>query len=190
MNTIAEKLQPVLILIGVIWAVEVANLVTGHWLVALGIQPRSLSGLIGIPLAPLIHGGLWHTISNTVPLVILGGLTLAGGRARFWKLTAEIAILSGVLVWLFARDAHHVGASGLVFGYFGAILARAFIERSPIAIVIAFVTVVLYGGMLWGVLPLRSYVSYESHLFGLLAGVFLVWLKSRFAGVPSGGESG
>ena len=179
MNIVAEKMQPVLILVGVVWAVEVVNLLTGHWLVALGIQPRSISGLIGIPLAPLIHGGLWHTISNTVPLVILGSLTLAGGRKRFWEITLGIAVVSGVLVWLFARDAHHVGASGVVFGYFGAIVARAFIERSPIAIVIAFATVVIYGGLIWGVLPLRSYVSFESHLFGLVAGIFLVWLSNR-----------
>ena len=177
MNTIAEKLQPVITLIGVIWVVEFVSLFSGHQLVSLGIQPRSLSGLIGIPLAPLIHGGLWHAVSNTVPLAILGSLTLAGGRKRFWETTLGIALISGVLVWLFARDALHVGASGLVFGYFGAILARAFIERSPIAIVIAFVTVVFYGGMLWGVLPLRSHVSFESHLFGMIAGVLLAWLR-------------
>ena len=178
MNAITEKLQPVLIVIGAIWAVEVVNLFTGHSLVSLGIQPRTLSGLVGIPIAPLIHGGLGHTISNTVPMVILGSLTLAGGRKHFWEITLGIAVVSGVLVWLFARDAHHVGASGIVFGYFGAILARAFIERSPIAIVIAFVTVIIYGGLIWGVLPLRSYVSFESHLFGLVAGVFLVWLTN------------
>ena len=82
-NAMAERLQPVLVLVGVIWAVEIVNLLTGHVLVSWGILPRSLSGLIGIPLAPLIHGGLWHTLSNTVPLALLGTLTLASGRKRF-----------------------------------------------------------------------------------------------------------
>lgn len=82
-------------------------------------------------------------------------------------------------MWLFARDAQHVGASGLVFGYFGAILARAFIERHLVSIAIAFVTVVTYGSLIWGVLPQRSYISFESHLFGLIAGVVIVWLTSK-----------
>lgn len=179
MNALAEKLQPVLIIIGAIWVVEIVNLFLGHSLVSLGIHPRSVSGLIGIPLAPLIHGGLWHAISNTVPLFILGGLTLLGGTKRFWNVTLGVVALSGVLVWLFARDAQHVGASGLVFGYFGAILARAFIERHLVSIAIAFVTVVTYGSLIWGVLPQRSYISFESHFFGLVAGVVIVWLSSK-----------
>ena len=85
------------------------------------------------------------------------------------------------LCGFFAREAYHVGASGLVFGYFGVILARAYIERSIITIAIAFVTVMMYGGLLWGILPLRSYVSFESHLFGLIAGFVVIWLDRKFS---------
>ena len=180
-NVMAERLQPVLVLVGVIWAVEIVNLLTGHVLVSWGILPRSLSGLIGIPLAPLIHGGLWHTLSNTVPLALLGTLTLASGRNRFWQTTIAIALLSGALVWLFARDAYHVGASSLVFGYFGAILARAFTERSLSSMAIAFATLVIYGGLLWGLLPLRNHISFEGHLFGFVAGIAVVWIGRRLA---------
>ena len=180
-NAMAEHLQPVLVLVGVIWAVEIVNLLTGHVLVSWGILPRSLSGLIGIPLAPLIHGGLWHTLSNTVPLALLGTLTLASGRKRFWQTTIAIALLSGALVWLFAREAYHVGASSLVFGYFGAILARAFAERSLSSMAIAFATLVIYGGLLWGLLPLRNHISFEGHLFGFVAGIAVVWIGRRLA---------
>ena len=180
-NAMAERLQPVLVLVGVIWAVEIVNLLTGHVLVSWGILPRSLSGLIGIPLAPLIHGGLWHTLSNTVPLALLGTLTLASGRNRFWQTTIAIALLSGALVWLFARDAYHVGASSLVFGYFAAILARAFTERSLSSMAIAFATLVIYGGLLWGLLPLRNHISFEGHLFGFVAGIAVVWIGRRLA---------
>ena len=180
-NAMAERLQPVLVLVGVIWAVEIVNLLTGHVLVSWGILPRSLSGLIGIPLAPLIHGGLWHTLSNTVPLALLGTLTLASGRNRFWQTTIAIALLSGALVWLFARDAYHVGVSSLVFGYFGAILARAFTERSLSSMAIAFATLVIYGGLLWGLLPLRNHISFEGHLFGFVAGIAVVWIGRRLA---------
>ena len=177
---IAHRFQPVLILVALIWIVEIVNLFLGHRLVSWGILPRSFSGLIGIPLAPLLHAGFWHAVSNTVPLLILGSLTLAGGKKMFWETTVNVTLLSGALVWLFAREAYHVGASGLVFGYFGVILARAYIDRSITTIAIAIVTVMAYGGLIWGILPLRSYVSYESHLFGLIAGFSVVWLDRKF----------
>ena len=97
----------------------------------------------------------------------------------FWETTVNVTLLSGALVWLFARESFHVGASGLVFGYFGAILARAVIERSLTSLAIGIITVVAYGGLIWGILPLRSQVSFESHLFGLIAGIFLVWLDVK-----------
>ena len=176
----ANGIRPVLALVALIWAVELVNLLLGHRLVSWGILPRTLRGLIGIPLSPWIHAGLWHAVSNTIPLLIHGGLTLAGGKRRFWVTTVSVTLLSGALVWLFARNASHVGASGLVFGYFGAILARAVIDRSLSAVAIGVVTVMAYGGLIWGILPLRSYVSFESHLFGLIAGVLVVWLGEKF----------
>ena len=179
MKYISKKLGPVITLLTVIWVVEALNLVTGHGLTNWGILPRTVGGLIGVPLAPFIHAGLWHAISNTVPIFILGGFMLSTGEDRFWRITVIIILISGALVWLFARSSYHVGASGLVLGYFGALLARAIFERSVISIAIAIVTVTLYGGLLWGVLPLRSYISFESHFFGLLAGFAAVRLTSK-----------
>ncbi len=178
---VSSKFQPILILVVLIWAVEFVNLFLGHRLVSWGISPRSFSGLVGIPLAPMVHGGFWHTVSNTVPLFFLGALTLACGKRRFWETTVSVTLLSGALVWVFARDAYHVGASGLVFGYFGAILARAVMERSISAVAIGVATIMAYGGLIWGVLPLRSYVSFESHLFGLIAGILVVWLDEKLS---------
>ena len=177
---IVNKFQPVFILVALIWIVEIVNLFLGNRLVSFGILPRSFTGLIGIPLAPLLHGGIWHAVSNTIPLLILGSLTLVGGKKMFWETTVNVTLLSGALVWFFAREAYHVGASGLVFGYFGVILARAAMERSITAIAIAIVTVMAYGGLLWGILPLRSYISFESHLFGRIAGIAIVWLDRKF----------
>jgi membrane associated rhomboid family serine protease len=179
MQFIKEKFQPIIILVVVIWAVEIVNFFSGHGLTNWGILPRSITGLIGIPLAPFIHGGFWHTVSNTIPILILGGLTLVSSEKRFWSSTIGAIVLTGILVWLFARSSYHVGASGLVFAYFGILMGRAFFERSFMAVIVAGVTVILYGGMLWGVLPIRSFVSFESHLFGLIAGVVVVWLDNR-----------
>jgi len=137
MEGIKNNFIPLIVFVVAIWVVEAVNFILGHGLTAWGILPRQASGLIGIPLAPFLHGGLWHAASNTLPLLILGSLMLIGGRARFWAVTTGIVLLGGFLVWLFARNALHVGASGLVFGYFGALLARAYIERSLLAIAIA-----------------------------------------------------
>ena len=179
MNTLVKMLVPVLSLVVIIWTVEVVNFLLGHRLTSFGILPRSSSGLIGIALSPFIHAGFWHAVSNTVPLLILGGLTLAADKARFWMTTVSIILLSGAFVWLFARSSYHVGASGLVFGYFGALISRAVIERSLKSIVLAMITITLYGGLLWGVLPLRSYISFEGHFFGLVAGILYVWIIKR-----------
>lgn len=176
----AKKFEPVLILVAVIWVVEIVNLALGHRFVSLGILPRDLRGLIGIPLSPWIHAGFWHAVSNTIPLLILGGLTLLGGRKKFWGTTAFVIGLSGILVWIFGRGAFHVGASGLVFGYFGVILGRAIFERSVLGIIIGIGTIMAYGGLLWGVLPIRNQVSFESHLFGLIAGFAIIWLGRKF----------
>jgi membrane associated rhomboid family serine protease len=174
------RFRPLIVLLAMIWGVEAANLVLGHGLAVWGILPRSVSGLIGIPLAPFIHANIMHAVSNTVPLVVLGGLTLTAGRGRFWEATILIIVLSGALVWVFARDAYHIGASGLVFGYFGILLARAVFERGLVSLAIAAITIALYGGLIWGVLPTRSYISFEAHLFGLIAGVAVAWLERKF----------
>ncbi len=180
------RFRPLIALLAVIWGVEAVNLISGHGLASWGILPRNVSGLIGIPLAPFIHGSLVHAISNTVPLIVLGGLTLTAGRGRFWEATILIVALSGALVWVFARGAYHIGASGLVFGYFGILLGRAVFERSIFSFVIAAITIALYGGLIWGVLPTRSYISFEAHLFGLIAGVVVAWLERRFGETGKG----
>ena len=179
MQFLKEKFQPIIILLTIIWIVEIVNLIFGRGLNSWGILPRSFGGLIGIPLAPFLHGSLWHAISNTIPLAILGGLVLATGPKRYWETTIWVTLFTGILIWVFARSAYHIGASGLVFGYFGILVGRAIIEKSFISVVAGVVTVMLYGGLLWGILPSRSYISFESHLFGLIAGIFVVWLDNR-----------
>ncbi len=158
-------------LLAVLWLIELLNASLGHRLNVFGILPRSLHGLAGIPLAPLLHGSFQHLLVNSVPLAVLGLFVLARGVGRFVYVTAVSVILGGGLVWLAARPALHVGASGLIFGYFGYLLADAWYTPSPRAILIAALTVVLYGGMIVGVMPGDVMVSWESHLAGFVAGI-------------------
>jgi membrane associated rhomboid family serine protease len=154
-----------------IWALELVNLALGHRLCAWGIRPRTAAGLPGILLSPFLHCGLDHVLLNTMPFIVLGWLVILRGTRAFLRLSLFIILLGGAGIWLFGRPAHHVGASGLIFGYFGFLVARAWVERSLGSVLVAFLTILLYGSILWGVLPVYARISWEGHLFGLLAGI-------------------
>jgi len=135
-----------------------------------GIHPRHLDSLLGIVRAPFLHLGFAHLIANTVPFVVLGALVVAHGRRRWIAVTVTVVLVGGALTWLLARSGNHIGASGVVFGYLGYLVASAFAHRDLRAVVTAVVAVVIYGGLVVGFVP-RSGVSWEGHLFGAIAGV-------------------
>lgn len=154
-----------------VWAVSLYGLYVDDRLVyALALVPRRIEGLPGIISAPLVHGSVAHLLANTVPLLILGGMVAARGVAYYLAMTLAIVLLGGLGLWVFGRNAAHIGASGVVFGYFGLLVARGYYERSLQSIAVSVVVVVVYGGMIAGVLPRGDQVSWEAHLFGLLAG--------------------
>lgn len=108
---------------------------------------------------------------NTIPFIVLGILVSLRGLDDFFELSLIIMVVGGAAVWLFGRQAYHIGASGLIFGYLGFLVAAGWYERKFISLVVALIVLFLYGGMIWGVLPLRPFVSWEGHLFSLLAGI-------------------
>ncbi|CAM3329866.1 rhomboid family intramembrane serine protease [Stackebrandtia soli] len=170
----------------VMWAVEAIDQVFGAGFDSYGILARDVSGLPGIVTAPFLHSGYDHLASNSVPLIVLGGLAASRGLARFLAATAIIVLVGGAAVWLTSPDnTITIGASGLVFGYFGYLLTRAVLERRVLDIVIAVVCVVFYGSILWGVLPGTPGVSWQGHLFGLCAGVLAAWMLKRPRAVPT-----
>jgi len=160
------------LLLALMWGLELLNMLLNHRLSRWGgIQPRTLSGLLGIPFSPFLHFGLGHLLMNTLPLAVLGGLVLVQGRRLFVEVSLLVLAVSGLAVWLLGRSASHAGASGLIFGYFGFLLASGWYARDLPSLLIALFVLLYYGGMFLGILPLRVYVSWESHLFGFLAGV-------------------
>ena len=170
-----------LFLVFVIWFVELINLFMNHNLVRFGIYPRKLYGLIGILISPIIHGSITHTISNTAPLFFLSGFMVLIQKNRFVLVNFLIIICSGVLIWLFARNSYHVGSSGLIFGYFGAIIMHAYIKRNFYSISILILILASYGStILFGLLPMNQFISYESHLFGLISGLAVVYFLEKY----------
>ena len=151
--------------------IHILNLFSGGYLNSYGIEPREIDSIYTIFTAPWLHGDLTHLFNNLLAIVVFSFLCLLNGRRYFLIASFLIITLTGILVWLFGRDALHIGASGWIFGLWSLIIALGWIERSFRSIVIALAVVFFYGSMVFGVLPTNSFVSFESHLFGAIAGI-------------------
>jgi membrane associated rhomboid family serine protease len=176
------RLGLVIGLVALVWVVSLVNLVLfgGRWL-ALGVRSHDPGGLWpDLLFAPLLHVSWAHLLANTVPFLVLGGLVAVRSPGQFVAVTLAGIVGSGVAAWLLGPTGSvHVGASGLVFAYFGWLIARAFRERSLVAIACGAVAAILYGGVLWGLSPFQIGVSWEAHLGGLLAGVAVAQVGGR-----------
>src|SRR5437867_9459728 len=190
-SPILKRLTPVLVLVALCWAVFVLNnlILHGH-LNQYGIRPRHVGGLLGILWSPFLHGSLRHLVANTVPLALLGGILCLRGRNEFAIVTVLGVILSGVLTWLIGRNAYHIGASGLIFCFFGYLASLAFFERKIGALLLSIVCILGYGGIVRGILPTASAVSWEGHLAGFISGITLAWFISNVkqAGMEGAGK--
>ena len=170
-------LQPLLVFVALMWLVEIFDwLLFNGALDGLGIVPRQVGGLRGIPLAPLLHGSFGHLIANTLPFLALGALVRLRHSRQFVTVSLIVIAVSGLGTWLFAPPhTVHIGASGLIFGYFAFLLVAAYYERSPGALGLALLVIVFYGGLLWGALPQGNNISWQGHLFGLIGGALAAY---------------
>lgn len=184
-NAIAQEFKTQVFILGgfvaLIWALEIVDSLMGGALDVYGIRPHSIIGLRGILFAPFLHGSLAHVAANTVPFLTLGWLIMLRETSDFFFVTIITMFVSGLGVWLTAPPyTIHIGASGLIFGYFGFLLLRGYFERSFAAILFSLIVGLLYGGLIWGVLPLQYGISWQGHLFGFIGGA----LAARFLARP------
>lgn len=172
-RAMSSALGLMMLIVALLWLVELAdNIVFGGRLQTGGIHPRRLDGLDGILWTPLLHSSWGHVTSNTVPFVALGWLVALRGRRYWLTITAATIVIGGALTWLLAGGTNHIGASGVVFGYFGALLGGAWVDRRPATLAPAAVALFLYSGMLAGLVP-QDAISWEGHLFGFIAGLLV-----------------
>jgi membrane associated rhomboid family serine protease len=175
-----SRFIPILALVGLCWAVFVVNNLMLHaQLNQYGIIPRNLSSLPGIIFAPFLHGSYKHLVANSVPLLILGAVLCTRSKGEFVIVSGCGILFGGALTWLFARHAAHIGASGLVFCYFGYLSSIAFFRRSIGTLLLSVICIIAYGGIVRGILPTSATVSWEGHLAGLLTGIGAAWFMAR-----------
>jgi membrane associated rhomboid family serine protease len=180
---LGRSVRTIVFFIAAIWLIGVVDVVAfGGRLQAFGIRPRTVRGLVGILCAPFLHGGIFHLIGNTTGILVFGGLVILRRETNFWAVTGIGALASGFGIWLFGRPVLHIGASGIIFAYFGYLLFSGWFERRIGSLVVSMLVFVLWGSMLFGILPIQRGISWEGHLFGLMGGAAAAWLLARRRG--------
>ncbi|MDR7171978.1 membrane associated rhomboid family serine protease [Nocardia kruczakiae] len=165
--------------VALLYAVEGVDTVSHHDLDGAGVRPRTAEGLEGIVFAPVLHANWAHLIGNTLPVIVLGLLTLLTGIGRGLAATAIVWVVAGVGTWLTgASGSVHIGASVLVFGWLTYLISRGLFTRNLWQILVGVVVGLLYGSILWGVLPGQTGISWQGHLFGALGGLLAGWVLS------------
>ncbi len=160
-----------------IWLIHLVNCVFKYRFNRFGIVVRSWRGLFGIFFAPFLHGNWNHLFFNSIPLFGLVDLLILRSFKLFYYLTIWVVVSSGIMIWLFGKRGIHIGASGLIMGYFGYLISEFYFCRSMQNIILLVLVVYYFGGLLFSIIPQKKGVSWEGHLFGLLSGIsFAYWL--------------
>lgn len=163
-----------------IWMVKLVELETGGNFARFGLFPLRWKGLIGIVASPLIHSDFEHLINNTVPLLVLSVAIFYFYRVVAFRVFFYTWILTGIAVWFGAREAYHIGASGLIYGFASFLFFSGVIRRNVNLLAISLLVVFLYGSMIWGIFPIIPEMSWESHLYGGIVGASLAWVYRKY----------
>lgn len=168
----------------VLWVVFLVDEILGLRLGRFGLRPGSIPGLIGIVTAPLLHGGLQHIFSNSMPMFISLTAILYFYPNSSVRVIPLIWLGSGVIAWFIGRPSLHYGASGLIYGLLAYVFMSGILRNDMRSVAVSMLVGFLYGSMVWGVLPLRPNMSWELHLSGALMGVLLAFVFRKWDRVP------
>lgn len=167
--------------VALLWVIELLDVASGSQLERNGVRPGDSDGLVGVLLAPLLHSDWGHLTANSGPLLVLGFLLALAGLAKWFQVTIVVVLFAGVGTWLFGGAfTNHIGASGVVFGWLVYLVVRGFVTRHLGQVAVGVLIFLVYGSLLWGVLPSQPGVSWQGHLFGAIGGgVAAWWLEER-----------
>ena len=169
----------------ILWLVKVFEIEFKSDFAEWGIFPLSAKGLRGIIFAPLIHANFEHLIANSFPLFILMFSLFFFYRKSAYIIYLLIYILSGFFVWLVGRESLHIGASGIIYGLAAFLFMSGIISHNIRLLTISMIVALLYGGLFWGIFPVKPEISWESHLGGGISGLGLAWLYRKSAPIIS-----
>ena len=175
-SAIVKAMIPALALLALMWLISILSLAGIVNPATWGVVPRTISGLWGVLTAPLVHANLGHLFANSFSFFILLSLIFFFYRKSAWEVLFGGWILTGLWVWIGARSSSHIGASGLIYCFAFFIFFSGIFRKEIGSLALGLIVVFLYGGMVWGLLPVQPGVSWESHLFGGAAGALLAWL--------------
>jgi membrane associated rhomboid family serine protease len=156
-----------------IWMLHIVQHLFEFDLTHLGVYPQKIKGLVGILFSPLIHGSWEHLMSNSVPLLVLGTMLFYFYPKPAWKVFLLLYFVTGIWVWFGARQAFHIGSSGIVYGLASFVFTCGVILKSVSLLAVSLLVVFLYGSIIWGIFPINWSFSWESHLSGFVLGIIL-----------------
>ena len=163
-----------------LWIVKIIELTSGLSFVEFGIYPRHINGLQGVLFSPFIHSDFNHLISNSLPFFILGFMLIYFYRRISYRIFFLLYILSGISTWIMGREAWHIGASGVVYAMATFHFVSGIIRSDVRLLTLSAIVVFLYGGLVWGLLPIRPEISWEGHLSGAIFGVALAFYYRKY----------
>jgi membrane associated rhomboid family serine protease len=158
------------------WCVYIISSCISNKILLLGIIPRHLRGLPGIICAPLLHANFNHIFFNSIPLFVLSGFILINGLPYYLIVTALITFLSGFAIWCFAKSGLHIGASALITGYWGFLVVNIYQHTTITTVILGLLSLYYFAGIFLGIFPKQKGVSWQGHLYGLLAGIATSYL--------------
>ncbi|MGR5142677.1 rhomboid family intramembrane serine protease [Photobacterium sp. DNB23_23_1] len=174
-----DSIKFIVTVVVLITIIHIFNVITAGYLSDFGLLPRHFNGFTGIVAYPFLHGSWGHLISNILSFSVLAFLVSRTGIARLIAIFMVSWVGSGLGVWFFGRMHYHIGLSGIIYGLWAYLLMYAIMYRSVKSIAIAILVMFFYGSMIWGFLPTREWISYESHLFGAISGGLAGYLYAR-----------
>ncbi|MGA1543465.1 MAG: rhomboid family intramembrane serine protease [Saprospiraceae bacterium] len=171
-----QAIKAALSLSGIIWLFFIIDWIPGIQLGAYGLYPRHVDGLVGIIMAPLIHSGWGHLLSNTPPILFLVGLIFFFYRPIALPVLLFIWLSTGILVWIFGRPVYHIGASGVLYGLVAFVFWNGIFRRDVKSIALSLLVLFYFGSLITGILPGQEGISWESHLLGGISGIITAYL--------------
>jgi membrane associated rhomboid family serine protease len=155
----------------IMWGVKIVEIQFNLSFVKFGIYPKDINSLKGILFSPFIHKDFTHLFNNSIPILILGSLLFSAYRSIALKIFMWLFFISGFWLWIIGRESYHIGASGIIYSLAAFLFVSGLVRKNPRLAALSMIIIFLYGSLIWGVFPLKSGVSWEGHLAGLVAGV-------------------